>query len=219
MKSRLTREDQTRERLGQLSLMPGFQAVDKKQTSIAKLQSYSNSIPTQNSSLISPVVLISKEQDLEPFWDASVKAMSDLLWLPTSDDLPETGLTSKQSCVKKMAQKSWFSTKTIYPRNESCLKTYLPLDISTEADSLTDESISLQSKKIRIYPSPELETTWKKWLAACRYCFNQAIAMQRQSTTRIGKLKLRNKVMQSNLPQWVKATPSHIKSYQTKRYL
>jgi putative transposase len=83
--------------------------------------------------------------------------------------------------------------------------------ISSVADSTDSGSISLQSKKIRIYPSVELEKTWKKWLAACRYCFNQAIAMQRQSTTRIGKLKLRNLVMQSDLPQWVKETPCHIR--------
>ena len=79
------------------------------------------------------------------------------------------------------------------------------------ADSEDLGSISLQSKKIRIYPSAELKKTWKKWLAACRYCFNQAIAMLRQSTTRIGKLKLRNLVMQSDLPQWVKETPCHIR--------
>ncbi|MEK9512103.1 MULTISPECIES: hypothetical protein [Limnospira] len=35
--------------------------------------------------------------------------------------------------------------------------------------------------------------------------------MQRQLTTRIGKLKLRNLVMQSDLPQWVKETPCQIR--------
>jgi putative transposase len=48
-------------------------------------------------------------------------------------------------------------------------------------------------------------------MAACRYCFNQAIAKQRESQTRIGKLKLRNLVMQSDLPDWVKSTPCHIR--------
>ncbi len=35
--------------------------------------------------------------------------------------------------------------------------------------------------------------------------------MQRNSQTRIGKLKLRNMVMQSDLPDWVKEVPCHIK--------
>lgn len=208
---RHTKEYQTIERNGQLSLMPAFQVAPKKQTSIAKLQNYSNSIPTHPSSLISPVALISKEQDLEPFWSESVKAMSDLLWLPTKTDSPVSGLTSSLGCANLTVQKSWFRAKTVYPQNESWLKTYLPLSMSSVADSTDSESINLQSKKIRIYPSHELEKIWKKWLAACRYCFNQAIAMQRELPSRIGKLKLRNQVMQSDLPQWVKDTPCHIR--------
>ncbi|WP_349262708.1 transposase [Allocoleopsis sp.] len=68
----------------------------------------------------------------------------------------------------------------------------------------------LRCRKIRIYPSVELNRIWRKWLAACRYCFNQAIAYQRQNK-RIGKLKLRNIIMQSDLPKWVKETPCHIR--------
>ncbi|MDT9180972.1 MAG: transposase, partial [Limnospira sp. PMC 1291.21] len=61
-----------------------------------------------------------------------------------------------------------------------------------------------------MYPSPELNQVWRKWLAACRYCYNQAIALSR-SGKRLSKLKLRNKVMQSDLPEWVKETPCHIR--------
>jgi putative transposase len=71
-------------------------------------------------------------------------------------------------------------------------------------------STRLRSKKIRIYPSPELNKVWRKWLAACRYCYNQSIALFR-SGKRLSKLKLRNEVMQSNLPAWVKETPCHIR--------
>jgi putative transposase len=51
---------------------------------------------------------------------------------------------------------------------------------------------------------------WRKWLAACRYCYNQAIALVR-SGRRLSKLKLRNEVMQSDLPEWVKETLCHIR--------
>jgi putative transposase len=47
-------------------------------------------------------------------------------------------------------------------------------------------------------------------MAACRYCFNQAIDYQKKNG-RIGKGKLRNVIMQSNLPEWVKDTPCHIR--------
>jgi putative transposase len=81
----------------------------------------------------------------------------------------------------------------------------------TVADCTDLENTNLQSKKIRIYPSCELEKVWKQWLAACRYCYNQAIAKQRESNTGISRLKLRNLVMQSDLPAWVKETPCHIR--------
>jgi putative transposase len=44
-------------------------------------------------------------------------------------------------------------------------------------------------------------------MAAARYCYNQAISQQKQK--RLGKLKLRDKIMQSDLPDWVKSTPCH----------
>ncbi|MBV9385747.1 MAG: transposase [Chroococcidiopsidaceae cyanobacterium CP_BM_ER_R8_30] len=72
------------------------------------------------------------------------------------------------------------------------------------------ESTNLQSKKIRIYPSSELNKHWRKWLAACRYCYNQAIALQRKGS-KWSKLSLRNTVMQSDLPQWVREAPCHIR--------
>ncbi|MCV3212777.1 transposase [Plectonema radiosum NIES-515] len=77
------------------------------------------------------------------------------------------------------------------------------------ADSCTCENISLKSKKIRIYPTQELNKVWRKWLAACRYCFNQGIALQREK--RLSKLELRNEIMGGELPEWVKETPCHIK--------
>ncbi|NMF67074.1 transposase [Brasilonema octagenarum UFV-OR1] len=91
------------------------------------------------------------------------------------------------------------------------MRTFSQLFTSFPVGCTDCESTKLQSKKIRIYPEPELHKTWKKWLAACRYCFNQAISMQRNSESRIGKLKLRNMVMQSDLPDWVKEVPCHIK--------
>jgi putative transposase len=51
---------------------------------------------------------------------------------------------------------------------------------------------------------------WNQWISACRFCFNQAIAYQKQHG-RIARGKLRNIVMQSDLPEWVKSTPCHIR--------
>ena len=52
---------------------------------------------------------------------------------------------------------------------------------------------------------------WRQWLAACRYCFNQAMAWLKDNGKLIAKRKLRNTIMQSDLPAWVKQSPCHIR--------
>ncbi|MGB7709640.1 MAG: transposase [Microcoleus sp.] len=89
------------------------------------------------------------------------------------------------------------------------MKTSSQFSTILAVDCTDSESINLKSKKIRIYPTPELHKVWRQWLAACRYCFNQAIAMQRKK--RLTKLELRNEVMRGDLPEWVKETPCHIR--------
>ncbi|WP_435369132.1 helix-turn-helix domain-containing protein, partial [Limnospira platensis] len=86
------------------------------------------------------------------------------------------------------------------------MRTSSPSSTASVSDYTDGVNTKLRSKKIRIYPSPELNQVWRKWLAACRYCYNQAIALSR-SGKRLSKLKLRNEVMQSDLPEWVKETP------------
>ncbi|HEY9779354.1 MAG TPA: transposase [Leptolyngbyaceae cyanobacterium] len=78
------------------------------------------------------------------------------------------------------------------------------------ADSTDLENTNLRSKKIQIYPDSNLKKEWNKWVAACRYCFNQAIAYQKKNE-RVSKLKLRNIIMNSDLPEWVKSAPCHIR--------
>ena len=52
---------------------------------------------------------------------------------------------------------------------------------------------------------------WRQWLAACRYCFNQAMAWLKNNGKLVAKRKLRNIIMQSDLPEWVKQSPCHIR--------
>ncbi|MBE9166876.1 transposase [Pleurocapsales cyanobacterium LEGE 06147] len=91
------------------------------------------------------------------------------------------------------------------------MKTYSQSLTTSVADSTDSEKTRLKSKKIRVYPEAELNKEWRKWLAGCRFCFNRAIDFQRKAQKRIGKLQLRNLVMQSDLPTWVKEVPCHIR--------
>jgi putative transposase len=59
-----------------------------------------------------------------------------------------------------------------------------------------------------VYPEPELHKTWKQWLAAARYCYNKAISILKNNPS-LSAYSLRDSVMNSNLPDWIKATPNH----------
>jgi len=91
------------------------------------------------------------------------------------------------------------------------LKTSLPSSTVSVQDSTDCENTKLKSKKLRAYPSQELNKVGKQWNAACRYVYNQAIALQKASKKGGSKLSLRHAVMQSDIPKWVKETPCHIR--------
>jgi putative transposase len=160
---------------------------------------------------------ISNGKSCLPYWNKFCQEMSDWLSLPTKTGGRDSALTCFDGSASKTGAISWFSTKQVSVGTAKWLRTSLPSFTATASrkqatapGSTDSENTKLRSRKIRIYPSSELNKTWRKWLAACRYCYNQAIARER-SGKRLSKLKLRNEVMQGDLPQWVKETPCHIR--------
>ena len=152
----------------------------------------------------------SSEKSGSPYWNESCQEMSEWLSLPTLTGWQEKALTCFDGSASQTGALSWYSTKQVSVGTAKCLRTSSPSSTASAPDSTDSESTKLRSRKLRIYPSSELNKTWRKWLAACRYCYNQAIAWQ-QSGQRLSKLKLRNEIMQGDLPQWVKETPCHIR--------
>ncbi|WP_293342771.1 transposase [Microcoleus sp. CAWBG58] len=57
---------------------------------------------------------------------------------------------------------------------------------------------------MRVYPETKLAAVWRTWIAASRWCYNQAVAILK--TERIGKYDLRKKVMDL-APDWVSQQP------------
>ncbi|TAE00453.1 MAG: transposase [Oscillatoriales cyanobacterium] len=80
----------------------------------------------------------------------------------------------------------------------------MPSSTSLAVDSTASENTNLLSKKIRVYPETKLAAKWRNWIAASRWCYNQAIAILKDE--RIGKYDLRKKVMDS-APNWVSEQP------------
>jgi len=196
---------------GTQSSTPECRAAHSNQILIDKSQRSPLCTQTPKSSAKSGEGLISSERNCKPYWNESCKKLSALLLSHTKIDLPDSVLTTFNGYANNTGVKSWFSMRQTCLLKPRWLRISLPSSTVSAPDSTDSENTKLKSKKIRVYPSQELNKLWKQWNAACRYVYNQAIALQKASKKRWSKLSLRNAVMQSALPEWVKETPCHIR--------
>ncbi|UWU50872.1 Helix-turn-helix domain-containing protein [Limnospira platensis C1] len=170
--------------------MPELVATPSSQTSTDRWPHCPTSTPKQKSSQKSEAGSTSRERKCWPDWDIICQEMSAWLSLPIKTDWQYGDLTCFDGSVSKTGAHSWFSTRQVSVQNQKWLRTSSPSSTALAPDYTDGVNTKLRSKKIRIYPSPELNQVWRKWLAACRYCYNQAIALSR-SGKRLSKLKLR----------------------------
>lgn len=185
-------------------------AAPNKATSTDKLQPLLTSTQTLKSLAKLEGGLTSKGKSFLPYWNESCKELSDVLLSPTKTGLLDSGLTCLNGSLSSTGANSWFSMKQVFLQKPRWLRTSLPSSTASVPDSTDLENTKLRCRKTRIYPSAELHSVWKQWSAACRYAYNQAISYQKVNG-RTAKLKLRNLIMQSDLPQWVQDTPCHIR--------
>lgn len=183
---------------------------DNKKTSLDKQSLSDKNTPKQKSLAKLGADSISKEKNFLPYWNESCQEMSQQLWSLIKIDSLDSDLTGSTGFVNNLTVKSWFSMRQFYLHQKKWLKTYLPSSTVSQADYTDLENTKLRCKKIRIYPCVELKKLWSQWISACRYCFNRAIAYQKENG-KVARGKLRNIIMQSDLPEWVKATPCHIR--------
>ncbi len=191
--------------LGLPSSMPAFHHKSKKKTCCVNV-SISN-LNTLTQSLLQKLEedLTTKEKKCWPYWNESCQEMSNVLWSHIKIDSADLDSIYSIGSVPSPLAKSWFSTKLSCLPNGKWLRISLPSSTVFQQDYTDSESTCLKSRKIRVYPDPNLHRTWKRWLAATRYCFNQAIECQRKNGF-ISKYDLR-KIVLSNLPDWVSQTP------------
>jgi putative transposase len=151
-----------------------------------------------------------KERVYKRFWDKYCLEMSSKLYAVIRTESQDLESKSSTTSVPKTIQNSWFSIGLICLLKENLSKTSWQLSTSSVPSYRTSENISKKSKKIRIYPETNLKLVYRKWLAACRWCYNQAIAYQRdcfvKGEKQPSKYDLRDIVLKS-CPDWVGECP------------
>jgi len=192
---------------------PGPAVEDRNQTWSDKLQDWLTSILEPKWSERLAAVSTSEDRRSLPYWNRFVQEISERLWSLTGIDSVGLDLSSLSGTAVSTGAKSWFSTTVTFLPNRNWLRISSPSCTASAVGSTDTDSknIGLQSRKIRMYPEPALAEVWKQWQAACRYCYNQAIAYQRQHGAPGTARKLRDIILHSDLPQWVKDAPCHIR--------
>lgn len=154
--------------------------------------------------------LITKELVYKPFWDKYCLEISNKLYAVISRDWQDSESKLLTTSAIKTIKNSWFSTALICLTRENSLKTSWQLSKSSVQNFTDSESINKKSKKIRIYPEKNLRFVYRKWFAACRWCYNQAMAYQRdcfiKGEKQPSKYKLRDFILKS-CPDWVAKCP------------
>lgn len=195
--------------LGLPSSMPVSRHQNRGKTCSVNVNILNLNTLTQNLSQKLEEDLITKERKCLPYWNGSCQEMSNVLWSHIKTDSSGLDSTCSPGFVPNTLAKSWFSTKLSCLPNGKWLRISLPSSIAFQQDCTDSESISLKSHKMRVYPDQNLHRTWKRWLAASRYCYNQAIEYQRQNGF-INRSHLRKAVL-ADVPDWVKGTPYSIR--------
>jgi len=158
---------------------------------------------------------------LNPYWTEQSKARSSNLWLPTKTASQDENafLQDTQSCKShklsnQAVEKSWFSSKIIYPQNKNLLPTYSISCMSSPVECMDLEII--KTKSVKLYPNPSQKIIWANWLDTSRWVYNWTIDFLKSAQNWSPNWMEVKKYATQLLPQWTKTTPFQIKGIAIK---
>jgi DNA-binding transcriptional MerR regulator len=115
------------------------------------------------SSKTSAAASIISVKGLKPYWDAQCKVISSKLWLPIKTALQDSDSTLSNGLLNKAVEKSWFSSRLIYPQSRSSQLTYSAFFTYSVAECTDSETI--KAKSVKLYSTIKKKRTFKKWHA------------------------------------------------------
>ena len=194
------------------------QATNKRTTLQDKSCLCENDTQTQTSSKTSGAVSTSNGKDLTPFYNDFCKEISSHLLSHTEIDSAVSGLNSFNPCLKRMAEKSWFSTSLNFLHNENSRKICWQFFTSSLAECTVSDGTRTKSRKIRIYPSKEQKHLFNQWFGVSRLVYNNAVAYyKRDDKEQINWMAVAKQLLQElSDKDYVKAVPYQVKKIAVK---
>ena len=113
-----------------------------------------------------------KPPQRQPYWNESITAFSDSLWLPDGTADHSTAINTAHGWDSKTAAHSWFSTSRIAAPNTDLPKLYSPAAIQATTVRTTAGATKQQARRIQVYPDTTQKLTVATWLTASRWTYN-----------------------------------------------
>ncbi len=150
-----------------------FQRLIKKTISKDKSISYKKSI--QNTRLFQILVLelISKGEELKPFWNSRIADYSKKLWLPTETDYVELDSTYLSGYLNKMELNSLLKKNEIEHQIKNLPMTLYKSSMYSVREVMDQEVI--KTRKIKLYPTKQQIYFLKQLIGGYRYTYNKTI--------------------------------------------
>ena len=180
----------------------------KKTTSKGKSKNASRHSPRPKSSKKLAAACDSTAKGFRPYWNDVVEENSSRLWLPTEIVFQDSLMTPSSGSLRKQEEKSWFSTKVAFPKNNDCVKICLQSVIASPVVSTANVEM-LKAKTIRLYPNALQKQILEKWLSHSRYTYNKALEEITKNGLR-NWMSLKTDLLKK-LPAFLKDTPFQIK--------
>lgn len=207
-----------------------FPQVVSETSSTDKLVIYSQHIQQQNLLQKLEAGSILGGESSYPFWNEYSKEISKYLSLPSPTDYVDLGFNWLNGYAKNTNANSWFSITANSVHNNNLLRICCPSSTAsvlgfTDLGSTKNKSRKIKRSsrhqstkqkpnsvlKIRVFPSKELHKVWKKWLAAYRYIYNEAINLFHCFDCLNLSAEAMDKFIQKLevIPEWVLELPGH----------
>jgi putative transposase len=147
---------------------------------------------------------------LNPYWNEQCEANNSKLWLPIKTDSQDSDLSLSNGLSSKTVEKSWFSSKLIYPQSKNlqtiCLASSMSWNVGGTGLGTTEAKSSKpwHPKKNRDLLQARIDCRW--------YVFNEAIKYLRSCVNFLPTTKEIRRDLLDDLPAWCDDVPLKIKT-------
>ena len=198
----------------QPSAITVYLATSRKTNFPVRLHTWQTSIQKQKSSKTSEVDSTISVKGLKPYWDVLSEVNQSNLWLPIETGSQDLESNSLHKLSSQAVEKSWFSSRLIYPQNKNLKPIFSISCASSRAEWMDLEIIKVRS--VKLWVTPEQRKTFNYWIDVSRFVFNYTIEFMKAYIGKIPSWMDIKKMFTRLLPEWTKACPFQIKAIAIK---